>query len=46
VVWRVLQGAAMAAAVVCARAIVRDLYEPVEGAQVMALALSGLGLIA
>ncbi len=46
VVWRVLQGAAMAAAVVCARAIVRDLYEPVEGAQVMALALSGLGVIA
>ena len=46
VMWRVLQGAAMAAAIVCARAIVRDLYEPVEGAQVMALALSGLGLIA
>ena len=46
IVWRVLQGAAMAAAIVCARAIVRDLYEPVEGAQVMALALSGLGLIA
>ena len=44
--WRVMQGAAMAAAVVCARAIVRDLYEPAEGAQVMALALSGLGLIA
>ena len=46
VVWRVLQGAAMAAAVVCARAIVRDLYEPLEGAQVMALALTGLGFIA
>jgi DHA1 family bicyclomycin/chloramphenicol resistance-like MFS transporter len=46
VAWRALQGAAMAAAVVCARAIVRDLYEPQEGAQVMALALSGLGLIA
>jgi DHA1 family bicyclomycin/chloramphenicol resistance-like MFS transporter len=46
VVWRVVQGAGMAAAVVCARAIVRDLYEPVEGAQVMALALSGLGTIA
>jgi len=36
----------MAAAVVCARAIVRDLYEPHEGAQVMSLALSGLGVIA
>jgi DHA1 family bicyclomycin/chloramphenicol resistance-like MFS transporter len=46
IAWRVLQGAAMAAAVVCARAIVRDLYEPVQGAQVMTLALSGLGLIA
>ncbi len=46
VVWRTLQGAAMAAAVVCARAVVRDLYEPVQGAQVMALALSGLGLMA
>jgi len=46
VLWRVLQGAAMAAAVVCARAIVRDLYEPVAGAQVMALALTGLGFIA
>ncbi len=46
IVWRALQGAAMAAAVVCARAIVRDLYEPQEGAQVMALALTGLGVIA
>jgi DHA1 family bicyclomycin/chloramphenicol resistance-like MFS transporter len=46
VLWRTLQGAAMAAAVVCARAIVRDLYEPVQGAQVMSLALTGLGLIA
>ncbi len=46
IVWRTVQGAALAAAVVCARAIVRDLYEPVEGAQVMALALSGLGVIA
>jgi DHA1 family bicyclomycin/chloramphenicol resistance-like MFS transporter len=46
VLWRVLQGAAMGASVVCARAIVRDLYEPTEGAQVMALALSGLGLMA
>jgi len=46
VLWRVLQGAAMAAAIVCARAIVRDLYEPTEGAQLMALALGGLGVIA
>ncbi len=46
VLWRTLQGAALAAAVVCARAVVRDLYEPVQGAQVMALALSGLGVIA
>jgi MFS transporter, DHA1 family, multidrug resistance protein len=46
VVWRALQGAAMAAAVVCARAMVRDLYEPLEGARVMSLGLSGLGVIA
>jgi DHA1 family bicyclomycin/chloramphenicol resistance-like MFS transporter len=45
VLWRILQGVAMAAAIVCARAMVRDLYEPVQGAQVMALALSGLGVI-
>jgi MFS transporter, DHA1 family, multidrug resistance protein len=46
VFWRIAQGATLAAGVVCARAMVRDLYEPHQGAQVMALALSGLGLIA
>ncbi len=46
IVWRAAQGAAMAAAVVCARAMVRDLYAPQEGARVMALGMSGLGLIA
>lgn len=44
--WRALQGAAMAAAVTCARSIVRDLFEPQDGARVMSRALSGLGLIA
>jgi len=46
IVWRTLQGAAMGAAVMCARAIVRDLYTPMQGARVMSKALSGLGLIA
>jgi len=46
VAWRVAQGVMLAAAVVCARAMVRDLYEPAEGARVMSLGLSGLGLIA
>lgn len=46
VVGRALQGAAMSAAVVCARAMVRDLYEPHEGAMVMARALTGLGAVA
>jgi DHA1 family bicyclomycin/chloramphenicol resistance-like MFS transporter len=46
IIWRALQGACMAAAVVCARAMLRDLYEPHEGAQVMSLGLSGLGVIA
>ena len=44
--WRTLQGAALGAAVVGARSMLRDLYEPTEGARVMSLALSGLGVIA
>ena len=36
----------MGAAVMCARAIVRDLYAPVQGARVMSKGLSGLGVIA
>jgi DHA1 family bicyclomycin/chloramphenicol resistance-like MFS transporter len=36
----------MAAAVTCARSIVRDLYQPHEGARVMSHALTGLGIIA
>jgi len=43
---RVAQGATMSAAVVCARAMVRDLYEPYQGAHVMSRGLSGLGVIA
>jgi MFS transporter, DHA1 family, multidrug resistance protein len=46
VVCRALQGAAMAAAVTCGRAMVRDLFAPHEGARVMSRALSGLGAIA
>ena len=46
IVWRTVQGAAMGAAVMCARAIVRDLYTPAQGARVMSRALSGLGVIA
>ena len=46
IVWRTLQGAAMGAAVMCARAIVRDLYQPAQGASVMSKGLSGLGVIA
>ncbi|MDP4300643.1 multidrug effflux MFS transporter [Leptothrix discophora] len=40
------QGAALAALVVVARAMVRDLYAPAEGTRVMSWAMSGLGLIA
>lgn len=43
---RAVQGAAMGAAVMCARAIIRDLYLPAEGARVMARSLGGLGIIA
>lgn len=43
---RTAQGVAMGAAVMVARAIVRDLYQPQEGAKVMSRALTGLGIIA
>ena len=43
---RTVQGAAMGAGVMCARAIVRDLYAPAQGARIMSKGLSGLGIIA
>lgn len=46
IVWRILQGIAMGAGVMCARAVVRDLYAPVDGARVMSKGLTGLGVIA
>jgi MFS transporter, DHA1 family, multidrug resistance protein len=46
ITWRAIQGVAMGAVVMCARAMTRDLYAPVEGARVMSKGLSGLGLIA
>lgn len=46
IAWRIVQGAAMGAAVMCARAIVRDLYTPVAGARAMSKGLTGLGVIA
>lgn len=44
--WRVVQGAAMGAGVVCARALVRDLYSPAAGARAMSKGLSGLAVTA
>jgi DHA1 family bicyclomycin/chloramphenicol resistance-like MFS transporter len=46
IIWRIVQGAALGAAVMCARAIVRDLYASVEGARIMSKGLTGLGFIA
>jgi MFS transporter, DHA1 family, multidrug resistance protein len=46
IVWRTVQGAAMGAGVMGARAIVRDLYTPEIGARVMSRGLTGLGVIA
>ena len=46
ILWRTVQGVAMGAGVMCARAIVRDLYAPLEGARVMSKGLSGLGVLA
>ena len=43
---RAVQGMAMGAGVMAARAIVRDLYQPAQGATVMSKALTGLGVIA
>jgi MFS transporter, DHA1 family, multidrug resistance protein len=46
IVWRTVQGAAMGAGVMGARAIVRDLYAPETGARMMSRGLTGLGVIA
>jgi MFS transporter, DHA1 family, multidrug resistance protein len=46
IVWRALQGAAMGAPVMCARAMARDVYAPEEAARLMSRGLSGLGVIA
>ncbi|MFD0666469.1 multidrug effflux MFS transporter [Ramlibacter sp. MAHUQ-53] len=44
--WRILQGAALGAGVMVARAMVRDVFQPVEGAHMMSKAMTGLGAIA
>lgn len=44
--WRILQGLAMGAVVMCGRALVRDLYDPLDGARVMSKGLTGLGVLA
>jgi DHA1 family bicyclomycin/chloramphenicol resistance-like MFS transporter len=46
VAWRAAQGAGVAGSVVCARAMLRDVFEPRHGAHVMSQAMSGLGVIA
>ena len=43
---RIAQGACLSAAVVCGRAMVRDLYAPEDGARMMARGMTGLGLLA
>lgn len=43
---RTVQGVAMGAGVMAARAVVRDLYPPAQGANVMSQGLTGLGIIA
>jgi MFS transporter, DHA1 family, multidrug resistance protein len=43
---RTVQGIAMGAGVMAARAIVRDLFQPAQGANVMSQGLTGLGIIA
>ena len=43
---RAVQGIAMGAGVMAARAVVRDLFAPAQGATVMSQGLTGLGIIA
>lgn len=43
---RVAQGLGLASAVVCARAVLRDLFDPADGTRIMAWALTGLGGLA
>ena len=43
---RAVQGIAMGAGVMAARAVVRDLFQPAQGATVMSQGLTGLGIIA
>ena len=44
--WRIMQGLAMGAVVMCGRALVRDLYSPVKGVEVMSKGLTGLAVFA
>lgn len=45
--WRLIQGIALGAAVMCARALVRDLFDdPVQSARALSRGLSGLGVLA
>lgn len=46
VAWRIAQGVALGAGVMVARAVVRDVFEPLEGARAMSKAMTGLGVIA
>jgi DHA1 family bicyclomycin/chloramphenicol resistance-like MFS transporter len=46
IIWRTVQGLALGAAVVCARALIRDLYNPVDGVRIMSKGQTGLGIIA
>ncbi len=44
--WRALQGVALGAGVMVARAMVRDVFQPLDGARMMSRAMTGLGLMA
>ncbi len=46
ITWRIMQGLAMGAVVMCGRALVRDLYTPIVGVTVMSKGLTGLGVFA
>jgi DHA1 family bicyclomycin/chloramphenicol resistance-like MFS transporter len=46
ITWRIMQGIAMGAVVMCGRALVRDLYTPEVGVSIMSKGLTGLAVFA
>ena len=46
ITWRIIHGAAMGVVVMCARALLRDLYQPQDGARIISKGSTGPGALA